>query len=120
MQFTNLWWSFPCSSEVSHLEVIYNVLIHDIPRFVHAFTAAGILPSQYLHFSQFASIGIVGKWYIQQGLYNNIMYKVYNNCLVYTQSRNYIGCVDVCAEISMSDAIEAVKALPDYNQTGEV
>ena len=36
-------------------------------RLVHAFICAGILPSQYIHFCQFATLGVVGKWYIQQG-----------------------------------------------------
>ena len=30
-------------------------------RLVHAFTCAGILPRQYIHFSLFAHLGTVGK-----------------------------------------------------------
>ena len=47
--------------------------------FIHAFTCAGILPSQYGHFCQFAGVGEVGKWYIKQGtlmhmhMYNQTM-----------------------------------------------
>ena len=91
-QFQDVWWSFPCSSEVGNVEVMYNICLYDIPRFVHAFTSAGILPSQYLHFSKFASIGIVGKWYIQQGLYVlyiRYLYNLYVSIqIVHTQ---YIG-----------------------------
>ena len=36
-------------------------------RFVHAFTCAGILPSQYINFCEFAGIGVVGHWYMRQG-----------------------------------------------------
>ena len=34
-------------------------------RLIHAFTCADILPSQYMHFSKFATLGVVGKWGIQ-------------------------------------------------------
>ena len=37
-------------------------------RLIHGFACAGILPSQYLHFSQFAGIGVIGSWYIQAGM----------------------------------------------------
>ena len=40
-------------------------------RLVHAFTCAGILPRQYLNFTEFANLGTVGKKYIHQGTYNN-------------------------------------------------
>ena len=36
-------------------------------RLVHAFTCAGILPRQYLNFTEFANLGTVGKKYIKQG-----------------------------------------------------
>ena len=36
-------------------------------RLVHAFTAAGCLPSQYTRFSKFAEMGVVGKGYIGKG-----------------------------------------------------
>ena len=38
-------------------------------RLVHAFTAAGILPTQYINFGNFAGIRNVGKWYIYKGNY---------------------------------------------------
>ena len=37
-------------------------------RMVHAFTSAGILPSQYINMSSFAAIGTVGHAYINQGI----------------------------------------------------
>ena len=36
---------------------------------VHSFTCAGILPSQYIHFSKFAGIGVVGHVYINHGMF---------------------------------------------------
>ena len=39
-------------------------------RLVHAFTCAGIIPSHYIHFCDFAGIGKVGKWYIQSGMHH--------------------------------------------------
>ncbi len=36
-------------------------------RMVHAFTCAGMLPSQYDHMSQFVGIGCVGHNYIRRG-----------------------------------------------------
>ena len=45
-----------------HDHVVYvNIHIH-VFRLIHAFTCAGILPSQYMHFSKFATLGVVGKW----------------------------------------------------------
>ena len=35
---------------------------------VHAFTAAGIAPTQYVHISSFADLGVVGRWYITKGV----------------------------------------------------
>lgn len=37
-------------------------------RMVHAFTCAGMLPSQYTHLSEFAGVGVVGHAYIRRGL----------------------------------------------------
>ena len=39
-----------------------------INRLVHAFTAAGVLPSQYKRMSAFAEMGAVGKQYIDKGI----------------------------------------------------
>jgi hypothetical protein len=43
-------------------------------KLVHAFTCAGILPRQYIHFSNFAHLGTVGKWYIDQ-VYDSMGYR---------------------------------------------
>ena len=41
-------------------------------RIVHAFTCAGILPSQYIQFTTRANLGTLGPWYISLGeLANN-------------------------------------------------
>ena len=37
-------------------------------RCVHAFTCAGIIPSQFINFSCFSGIGTVGKSYIRSGI----------------------------------------------------
>lgn len=72
-------------------------------KIVHAFTCAGILPSQYIHFSAHAKLGTLGAWYIRS---------VYN-------SGGYLDLVNVCAKLSMSKAITEVKALPGYSTDGE-
>ena len=36
-------------------------------RLIHAFTCTGMLPSQYYHFCQLASLGTVGKRYTDTG-----------------------------------------------------
>ena len=41
-------------------------------RIVHAFTCAGILPSQYVHFSAHAKLGTLGAWYITSGVYKHV------------------------------------------------
>ena len=41
-------------------------------RLIHAFTCTGILPRQYIHFSLFAHLGTVGKWYIDQGTHESV------------------------------------------------
>ena len=51
-------------------------------RLVHAFTAAGVLPSQYKRMCQFAEMGTVGKNYINKG---NL---AQNFCIETTQKLN--------------------------------
>ena len=41
--------------------------IYYVNRIVHAFTAAGVLPSQYKRMSTFARMGKIGKNYINKG-----------------------------------------------------
>ena len=83
VQLTGFQWTFSCESKVGSgywyntddtCNYFHNVWVPRISvsfymcRLVHAFTSAGILPSQYVQFSLFASIGMVGKWYLQQGV----------------------------------------------------
>ncbi len=42
----------------------------------------------------------------------------YEHCVTNTQG--YLDNVDNCAKLSMLSAIDEVKALPDYMQSGEV
>ena len=37
-------------------------------RMVHGFTCAGVLPTQYIKFSEFAGMGHVGHGYIKKGI----------------------------------------------------
>jgi hypothetical protein len=67
-------------------------------KLVHAFTCAGILPRQYIHFSNFAHLGTVGKWYIDQ---------VYD-------SMGYRATVDEVAELSMKAAVQSVVGAEVY------
>ena len=70
VQLTDIWWTLSGASEVCARFISYMLLqLLLLCRLVHAFTAAGILPSQYMKFSDFATLGNVGKWYIQQGIY---------------------------------------------------
>lgn len=73
-------------------------------KFVHSFTCAGILPSQYINFSQFAGIGNVGHKYIKQGVYNR---------------RGYIEVVGQLAQDSMQAAVDEIQGLPEYPTKGE-
>ena len=56
-------------------KICWDSLCHDVistmtcNRLIHGFTCAGMLPSQYYHFSQFSGIGVVGSWYVQAGKY---------------------------------------------------
>ena len=62
-EFEGTWRSIPCESAVIAI-FWYLFLIYYLPlvfRLIHGFTCAGILPTQYLHFSHFAGIGVVGK-----------------------------------------------------------
>ena len=69
-EFKGSWRKIPGQSEVlaifKHFPVC--VIITVAFRLIHGSTCAGILPSQYLHFSQFAGIGVLGSWHIQAGM----------------------------------------------------
>ena len=62
----------PCKPKVCllHLIVIYahkSFLL--VSRIVHAFTCAGILPSQYFNFTKHSKLGKVGPYYTRSGMY---------------------------------------------------
>ena len=90
--------------------------------YIHGFTCAGILPSQYNHFSQFAGIGMVGSWYIQAGkkIYLNFWYILLKKFPLVYRRGGYIEMVGKCAKESMVKAAEEVKGLPHYASEGEV
>ena len=63
-------WTLHGEPEVRIYCHICGVVTRTFLRLVHAFTAAGLLPSQYTHLSQFAGIGSVGYWYMSKGTYD--------------------------------------------------
>ena len=70
-KFKNLWWTLSRQPKVSQIDTKINstdFIFINFCRLVHAFTTAGIIPSQYTHFSMFAELGVVGKWYINNGM----------------------------------------------------
>ena len=68
VQLQSLWCPLPAESEVwPCLSVAYLFYILTIPRMVHAFTCAGVLPTQYIKMSTFAGIGHVGHGYMKKG-----------------------------------------------------
>ncbi len=80
------------------------------------------MPSQYIYFSGFAGIGSIGKRYIKSGglRYTShfvifILVYVY---IVYT-SKGYIDVVAGCADVSMARAVDDVKAIAGYEESGE-
>ena len=79
-------------------------------RLVHAFTCAGILPSQYIHFSKFATIGVVGKWYIRASELCRCLK------ILLIDKFGYMDIINECVKLSMIK----VKALPNYPQAGKV
>ncbi len=89
---------------------------------VHAFTCAGVLPSQYINFSSNAGLGKVGAWYISSGasIWCFIALK-WHYCMITVYNKGgYLDTVDACAKLSMLKAIEEVKATPHYSTSGEV
>ena len=83
---------------------------------VHAFTSAGILPSQYINMSSFAAIGTVGHAYINQGISILLLYFM----PLYSLSHGYVTIVNGLAELSIQVAVDKVCGLPDYSNKGEV
>ncbi|KAL5487001.1 hypothetical protein EMCRGX_G019553 [Ephydatia muelleri] len=72
-------------------------------KLIHAFTCAGMLPSQFINFCKFAEIGVVSNKYIHS---------------VYIH-RQYQQIVADSAEESMNAAVQRVKANPEYITSGE-
>ncbi|KAL5509124.1 hypothetical protein EMCRGX_G004425 [Ephydatia muelleri] len=79
------------------------VVEHKAIRLIHAFTCAGMLPSQFINFCKFAEIGVVSNKYIHS---------------VYIH-RQYQQIVADSAEESMNAAVQRVKANPEYVTSGE-
>ena len=73
VELSSVWWTLSCESEVCILATLQccvgSVYSHTC-RLIHAFTAAGVLPSQYKRMSAFAEMGAVGKNYIDKGFIN--------------------------------------------------
>lgn len=89
---------------------------------VHAFTCAGVIPTQYIKMSLFAGIGSVKHAYAYHG-YNCSYFFL---CIVFTvlsvvyNQGGYIKIVQDMAERSMKDAVNEVKALESYSSGGKV
>ena len=114
-------WTLHGEPEVRIYCHICGVVTRTYLRLVHAFTATGILPTQYTHFSQFAGIGSVSYWYMSKGTYDCEGCFVMNCCHVSVYKRlGYIDAVAVVAEKSMRHAIELVECTKDYERLGEV
>ena len=70
-------------------------------RYVHASTCAGILLSQYIHFSCFSGIGTIGKWYITSSILCNESQDSKCFLTIIYKSQIYIEIVRCCAEQSI-------------------
>ena len=104
-------WTLHGEPEVRSFHIC-GVVTRTLLRLVHAFTAAGVLPSQYTHLSLFAGIGSVGYWYMSKGTYDCEGCFVMNYCHVSVYKRlGYNETVAVVAEKSMRHAIELVECM---------
>lgn len=74
--------------------------------------------------SKFAGMGVVGKGYIDKGLCikddNRMQYSKKQFKYAVYRSLGYMELVVGAAEASMNFAVNEVKELPDYSQSGEV
>lgn len=101
---------------------MYSTSYQFLYRMVHAFTCAGILPRQYIRFSQFAEMGAVHERYIHNSKFCStciLHLCIHLLCTVYI-ARLYCEVVNKAAEESMSRAVEDIKGLPPYEINGEV
>ena len=136
VKLQNTQWLLSCQSKVSGMHILYTCLWMHTPmlctstvqismstsRMVHAFTCAGILPRQYIRFSQFAEMGAVHERYIHSSEFCFIcaLYLcLHLLCTVYV-ARLYCDVVNKAAEESMSRAVEDIKGFPSYATNGEV
>ena len=91
---------------------------------VHAFTCAGVLPSQYTKMTQFGGLGCVGEAYIKRGNFDfspTILFSHIFHCFFAVYQQNgYRQLVNTAADRSMQAAVEEVKGLPHYSAQGEV
>ena len=90
---------------------------------VHAFTCAGILPSQYVHFIAHADLDTLGPWYMSSGIsqYTDLYWTTGGfsvNCLVVYNKVNQ--WTPVAIKLSTMKATAEVKAMPEYAASGEV
>ena len=80
-----------------------------------------MLPSQYYHFCQLASLGTVGKRYTDSG---NTSFELHcstvNVFTIVYKSKGYVAAIESCAEASMMKAIDEIKATSNYETDGEV
>ena len=69
VEFANTCWTLPSQPKVGGvlIAVMCIYLLSRVHRMIHAFTSAGMLPSQYINFSTFSGIGNVGHRYISRG-----------------------------------------------------
>jgi hypothetical protein len=86
---------------------------------VHAFTCAGIIPSQYINFSTFSGVGVVGKRYIKSGIstFKIELFTKFQIVIVYTL-QGYLEVIKTSADLSMRKAVSEIKSLPDYVSNG--
>ena len=80
-----------------------------------------MLPVQYTKFSQFAGLGVLGTSYILRGMCMcmYIIVTMYSRNTVY-RTCGYLRVVDDVAKKSMQEAVDEVRALPEYAAKGEV
>ena len=74
--------------------------IYYVNRIVHAFTAAGVLPSQYKRMSTFSRMGNIGKNYINKGYCIDISFASIDCvvCLIVYTSLGYCTVVSEATE----------------------
>ena len=99
-----------------------SVIVENVCRMVHAFTCAGVLPSQYTKVTQFGGLGCVGDAYVRLGMNNfspTFLCTHMLHCLFTVYQQNgYRQLVNRTVDPSMQ--AEEVQALPHYSAQGEL